>query len=79
MVTEPIQQTCELCGKKYQHGPHRYEGHHSALFDLWVCDPCWEGNRDGWSPRHEATLLAHLEKKGLPVPDKNEKGWFPRG
>jgi hypothetical protein len=79
MTDEKIMQTCELCPEKYQHGPHRYEGKHSVLFDLWVCPNCWEGNEDGWNPRHETKLLAHLKEKGIPTPAKNEKGLYPRG
>jgi hypothetical protein len=35
-------------------------------------------NWDGWAPHHECVLLEHLEKKGLPVPQRNEKGLLPR-
>ena len=65
-----VMQKCELCGKEYQHGPHRYEGHYSKLFDLRVCDICWKGNWDGWNPRYEGFLISHLKKKELPVPQK---------
>jgi len=77
-MPDEIIQTCDLCENKYQHGPHKYEGKQSVLFGLWVCPSCWKGNEDGWNPRHEAKLLAHLVKKELPVPPKNEKGLYPR-
>lgn len=70
---------CELCGKQYQSGPHLYEGRHSKLFDIWVCQICWDANWDGWSPTLEEKLVNHLKKKGLPIPERNSKGWFPRG
>jgi hypothetical protein len=64
---------------EYQHGDHLYEGSHSDLFDIWVCPSCWDSNWDGWSRNWEGVLLAHLKKKGLPVPKRNPKGLFPRG
>lgn len=70
--------TCPLCGEKYPNGPHRYDGCHSKLFDLWVCSNCWDANWDGWAPHYERFLLDHLKKKGLPIPKRNAKGWFPR-
>ncbi|MFO8008329.1 MAG: hypothetical protein R6V05_11415 [Candidatus Brocadiia bacterium] len=71
--------TCDLCGSKFQHGLHRYEGHRLDLYgDLWCCSFCWEGNWDGWNAHYEGFLIAHLKKKGLPIPERNEKGWLPR-
>ena len=78
MSDEKFIKQCEICGNNYQHGPHRYEGHLCELYDLWVCDACWEGNWDGWNPRLEPILLAHLRKKDLPIPNRNEKELFPR-
>ena len=70
---------CDICGSSYQHGPHRYEGHRLELYgDIFACDPCWQGNHDGWAPHHENVLLAYLDKKDLPVPLRNRKGLLPR-
>jgi len=77
--TEKIIQACDLCGSSYQHGPHRYEGHKSYLYEIMVCDSCWQSNWDGWGPEFEKKLLSLLEDKGLPVPERNEKGYLPRG
>ena len=70
---------CDTCGKQYQHGPHRYQGHRLELYgDLFCCEGCWNGNWDGWAPHIEKVLLEHLKSKHLPVPARNAKGWLPR-
>ena len=70
---------CGVCGGSYQHGPHRYEGHRLNLYDgLFACDACWQSNHDGWAPHYEEIFLAHLKEKGLPVPQRNAKGFLPR-
>ena len=75
---EPIIQACDVCGVKYQHGPHRYEGHWLSLYGIMCCDSCWKGNWDGWTPHYEDKLLEHAKRNGLPVPPRNEKGRLPR-
>ena len=79
MTEHKVMEKCELCGGQYQHGPHLYEGERSKLFDMVVCSTCWESNWDGWAPHLEQILLAHLKTKGLPAPERNAKGLFPRG
>jgi len=70
---------CDVCGKSYQHGPHRYEGHRLKLYgDIFACDSCWRGNHDGWTPHYEEVLLGHLKRQGLAVPLRNGKGLLPR-
>jgi hypothetical protein len=70
---------CGLCGRSYQHGPHRYEGHRLKPYgNLFACDPCWQGNHDGWAPHYEPVLLAELQRQGLAVPPRNAKGFLPR-
>lgn len=78
MTDDKFMKKCDLCGTSYQNGPHRYDGRHSELFDIWVCPICWEGNWDGWNPSLEPALLAYLKKNGLRVPERNKKGLFPR-
>lgn len=79
MTKEKFMFRCGVCGKKYQHGLHRYEGHKLDLYGgIFCCDLCWEFNWDGWAPHHERVLLKHLKEKGLPVPERNAKGWLPR-
>jgi hypothetical protein len=79
MTEEKFMFKCDVCGMSYQHGPHRYEGRRLQLYrDIFCCDSCWRGNWDGWAPHYEKALLAHLKQKGLPVPERNAKGWLPR-
>jgi hypothetical protein len=60
-------------------GPHIYEGKHIAIYELDVCKSCYDSNWDGWAPHHEEKLIGHLQAKGIPIPDRNDKGWYPRG
>lgn len=69
---------CGVCGRQYQHGPHRYEGHKLELYGIFCCDSCWVANWDGWAPHYEPVLLGHLKANGLPDPARNEKGLLPR-
>jgi hypothetical protein len=69
---------CDLCGSKFQFGPHVYDGKHIASYQLTVCRSCWESNHDGWAPGLEDVFLAHLKAKGIAVPTRNAQGWFPR-
>lgn len=78
MTTFKHMYKCDLCKNDFQHGPHRYEGHLCKLYDIVVCDTCWESNWDGWNPRHEDFLIRHLKEKGMPIPERNSKGWLPR-
>ena len=66
----------DLCGSKYQMGQDIYNGKYIPRYELYVCKGCYDGNWDGWSPLNEKLLVAHLKKKGLPVPKRNEKGGF---
>lgn len=54
-----------------------FDGKKLAQYELISCDTCYWANRDGWAPKHEAVLLASLEAHGLPVPERNAKGWLP--
>lgn len=79
MTNEKFMFKYDVCGASYQHGPHRYDGHKLNLYGgLFACDTCWQSNHDGWAPHFEKKLLAHLKEKGLPVPQKNAKGFLPR-
>lgn len=70
---------CDVCGASYQFGPHRYEGHALKLYGtIFCCDTCWKGNWDGWAPHLEPLLIGHLERQGLPVPERNRNGLLPR-
>lgn len=69
---------CPLCGSSYQQGPGLYEGRLARRYLIEVCKICWDGNWDGWNPRHEPFLLRHLKEMGLEVPPRNTAGYLPR-
>jgi hypothetical protein len=75
---DKIMQTCDLCNKRFQFGPHAYDGKYIGAYKLTVCGSCWQANHDGWSPSLEPKFIAHLEAHSIPLPDRNAKGWFPR-
>jgi hypothetical protein len=78
MASDKILLNCDLCKREYQMGPHRYDGKRVPRYDITVCLVCYNSNWDGWNPRYEEFLLSNLTQKGLPIPEKNAKGWFPR-
>ncbi|WP_148896581.1 hypothetical protein [Geothermobacter ehrlichii] len=79
MEKEKLMFSCDVCGKQYQHGPGRYEGHKLELYGgIFCCDSCWRSNWDGWSTHYEEILLNHIKNKGLPIPKRNIKGLLPR-
>lgn len=77
-MTERIMIDCQMCGASFQFGPHVYNGRHIARYELTVCDTCWVGNHDGWSPMLESKLLEHLKSKGIAIPECNSAGRYPR-
>ena len=78
MTPEKIMCSCALCGNPFQFGPHHYDGKHISRYQITVCMSCWTGNWDGWAPHLEERLIAYLQQKGLPIPERNAKGWLPR-
>jgi len=78
MAKEKFMSRCFLCGREYQMGPHKYDGKYIPRYEMSVCMSCYEGNWDGWSPGCEEIIIAHLKQKGLPIPERNVKGWLPR-
>lgn len=73
-----IRVTCQLCGSSYQAGHGVWTGQTIAKYQLSVCNTCYAANWDGWAPGWEEKFIAHLQARGIPVPPRNEKGWFPR-
>ena len=69
---------CQLCGAKVRYGFGRYDLRKAEGYNLWVCNSCWTTNENGWHPMHEAFLLEHLGKQGLPVPQRNQNELLPR-
>lgn len=59
-------------------GPHIYEGRFLNGYGFTVCNTCYGGNWDGWSPTYDAAIEAHLEASGKVPPLRNTKGWYPR-
>jgi len=75
----PIMQDCQLCGHRHQRGPGRHDGRTIADYRLSVCNGCFNANWDGWGPALEPAFVTHLARVGIPLPERNEKGWYPRG
>lgn len=75
---QKIMMICDICGQKYQFGNHKYDGKYIPKYKLNVCMSCYEGNWDGWAPHYEQKFIEHLNQNGLPLPERNSKGWFPR-
>ena len=69
---------CDLCGSPYQMGPHVYEGSQLSHYQMWLCKRCYTMNWDGISPLFEPAFERHLESKGIGLPQRNGKGWYPR-
>lgn len=70
--------SCFMCGDKFQMGPHTYKGKFISSYKISVCENCYKGNWDGWTLHYEERLLPHLKENGIPIPERNEKGWVPR-
>ena len=77
-MNQPVKIKCGMCGNSYNYGHGQYELRKVQGYALWVCTGCWEANWDGWNPRHDADILAHLDREGLPVPPRLANGLFPR-
>jgi hypothetical protein len=69
---------CFMCDRDFQWGPHIYEGRRIPKYDIDVCNTCYQANWDGWAPHLEKKLIRYLKEKGLPIPERNAKGWLPR-
>jgi hypothetical protein len=70
-------ETCDICGGSFEYGPNRYAGRWLRRYEMLACDGCLRGNHDGSGPFAESRILAHLNRKGLRPPARNEKGWLP--
>jgi len=74
----PMMFPCDLCGASVQMGPHRYEGKMLQHYKMFVCKICYEANWDGIAPHLEPIFERHLKAKGISMPSRNQKGWYPR-
>ena len=68
---------CDLCGRSFQFGPHRYDGRWISHYQMSLCSICMSSNEDGIGPLREPIFEAHLKRNGIPLPSKNKKGWYP--
>jgi hypothetical protein len=69
---------CFLCGREFQYGGHIYNGRRVPAWDVWLCDVCDKGNRDGIANlTYQKKVAKHLKTQGLPAPPLNDKGWVP--
>lgn len=78
MTTEKFITTCDVCGKRFQFGPHRHEGRRNKTYDIMVCNTCHDSNWDGWAPGYEKLVTKNLEAINLPLPQRNDKQLLPR-
>lgn len=72
----PVMVSCVFCERKFQFGPHRYDGKHISKSQIALCKICLNASWDGVGPTYEAKFLSHLEAKGLPIPEQNSKGFY---
>lgn len=68
---------CQFCDKEFQHGHHRYEGKYLPHYGLLLCSGCYKGNWDGIGPFYEDKFTNHLAERGIELPERNSKGWYP--
>ncbi len=73
-----VMYTCEVCGGRFQFGPHVYDGRYITTYRLRVCDVCYRGNWDGWALQFEDAVTQHLRAAGASLPTRNAKGLLPR-
>lgn len=78
MSNNQVNEICFFCNKCFQFGHGSYKGRKIVGYEIMVCNSCYEVNWDGWSPHLEYKLLKYLENSGIPVPQRNSQGWFPR-
>jgi len=69
---------CDFCGDSFQYGLQRYDGQYLPHYEMFLCEGCYKGNWDGFAPGLEAKFIAHLASKDIALPERNQKGWFPR-
>lgn len=75
---EKFIEKCDLCDSSFQYGQGLYNGQYLPHYKMTICKGCFEGNWDGFAPHHEKKFIEHLTKGGIALPERNEKGWFPR-
>lgn len=73
------QYRCDLCRNPIVDEPHRHEWHMLSHYQMMLCPICYKGNWDGIGPAFEPIFEKHLLDRGISLPSRNAKGWYPRG
>jgi len=73
-----VTKQCDMCADSFQYGPHKYDGQYLPHYEMFLCQGCYRGNWNGFAPHLEDKFIDHLGSKGTSLPERNEKGWFPR-
>lgn len=68
---------CNLCGNPHQMGPDRYDGEFLSHYQMQICLWCLRSYPNGVPRAFEQRLIAHLEKRGIALPERNRKGLYP--
>jgi hypothetical protein len=72
---DAIMLDCFVCGRKFQCGPHIYNGRNAPGWDEVVCDSCRASNWDGLVPSTWPHVIPALKAKGVEV-KLNANGWL---
>lgn len=73
-VEEPkFMETCFLCRRRFQFGPHIYAGRRVLTWDIMICETCDKSNHDSIVVGHFPHLEKYLAEKGIALPI-NAKG-----
>lgn len=72
---EPIIKTCFVCKRRFQHGPHLYEGRMIRGWGELICDRCIKINHDGIVPASYPHVVPALRGKGI-NPKLNANGFI---
>lgn len=73
-----IMEVCFLCRAQHPSHPGDYHFPFIKIYQFNICPGCYAANWDGYSPSYDGIIIDHLKAKGLPIPERNAKGWFPR-
>lgn len=68
---------CNLCGRAARMDKHLYDGRTLPHYEMFVCNSCFESNWDGLAAHFEPAFVQHLNDRNIPLPQRNEKGWYP--
>lgn len=49
-----------------------------AGYGFGCCEACYKRAESGWAKHHEPSLYKAMERQGLLIPDRNERGLLPR-